>query len=661
MSCSLCNTQYRLEPALQKHLKAHREENLTCIYCLTVLKNAADLYEHHLHCLLRNNILEEQENSYNCRDYPTDTLDDVCKNQITVKKGVKRKKKESSIDKNSEHSKEETFTRRKSKRIIKKKTALKETGNFDDNTDSCIVDIIQEVASIEEPCCVAEAVKKPEQSNNIVEEGSSAKDHIESDNENKVYNGSVVGPNKYVCMICKMSFSSPNSYKRHGKVHSDKKSYRCEECNRTFKWPQSLTSHLRIHTGDKPFSCKWCSQTFRQKGTLKQHLRSHTGEKIFRCRFCDSGFTRSTRLKIHEMSHTGERPYKCDQCESAFADPQIYKKHMMNHQGLKPFSCNVCGMAFVMARYLNEHMKRHTGEKKYLCAVCATAFPNAGRLRRHMLVHTREKAFQCQYCEMEFKYREALKEHIDKHYGAKPYLCTECGKSFTHRTGLTQHKWVHSSEMQQTCVVCFKSFKTKNKLNRHMKTHPNFNPDPVDAIINTDMPSVDTVIKVTKGAEEECPVIEIVPLSTNIENMGNIVTSTAEKNVPAATDSEPTQDSIQPLIQAINQALASQQDTDVATVASVAQQVPHTVTQGSDQTQTLSHYTTVGLLQQASSGSMYQVVSPGGDVLYQSVDNDLVQRLTNDTDPELSVSDMGVTIMQIQVPSVQQEIQIPQN
>eukprot|EP00116_Pleurobrachia_bachei_P003504 sb/3463766/ len=59
--------------------------------------------------------------------------------------------------------------------------------------------------------------------------------------------------------------------------------FECEECGKRLSTPQSLKRHYKIHTGERPYKCKECGKAFNDSSTLAHHQRIHTGERPYQC------------------------------------------------------------------------------------------------------------------------------------------------------------------------------------------------------------------------------------------------------------------------------------------------------------------------------------------------------------------------------------------
>ena len=308
----------------------------------------------------------------------------------------------------------------------------------------------------------------------------------------------------YLCGICKKSFTSSRTLKRHMRSHSDSPQidpYVCPICNETFKHQRAHSSHIKCHraegtlvfscrtcsatylteddldshqgacTGKKRYPCPSCQSAFRSPGELNSHMLSHAGVKPFQCDNCGKTFTRLQMLREHSRLHTGERPYQCKLCPETFTFRAGLERHTKTHTGVKPYKCSFCSAAFSQATYLKDHIRTHTGEKPYLCPICGQRCAQAGNLRTHLRTHTNVRPFHCTTCGAGFKRQEVLQRHLRSHTGERPYSCTICGATYPDGKALKLHSWSHTGELPFKCDTCGKGFKEKKCLHSHLRVH----------------------------------------------------------------------------------------------------------------------------------------------------------------------------------------------
>lgn len=104
------------------------------------------------------------------------------------------------------------------------------------------------------------------------------------------------------CYICNKTFSRPNGYMKHLKVHTQEKNYTCITCGAQFRRSDHLSRHQLIHEAPK-FKCDVCEMTFRRSDKLLEHRRKHVETMNFTCENCGLGFMELASIKTHVSFH----------------------------------------------------------------------------------------------------------------------------------------------------------------------------------------------------------------------------------------------------------------------------------------------------------------------------------------------------------------------
>ncbi|XP_054985434.1 zinc finger and BTB domain-containing protein 38 isoform X2 [Sorex araneus] len=86
----------------------------------------------------------------------------------------------------------------------------------------------------------------------------------------KFVNGQVL----YSCVVCKRSYVTLSSLRRHANVHSWRRTYPCHYCNKVFALAEYRTRHEIWHTGERRYQCIFCLETFMTYYILKNHQKS---------------------------------------------------------------------------------------------------------------------------------------------------------------------------------------------------------------------------------------------------------------------------------------------------------------------------------------------------------------------------------------------------
>uniref|UniRef100_A0A671LWE1 C2H2-type domain-containing protein n=1 Tax=Sinocyclocheilus anshuiensis TaxID=1608454 RepID=A0A671LWE1_9TELE len=134
-----------------------------------------------------------------------------------------------------------------------------------------------------------------------------------------------------------------------------------------------------------PFSCRFCGRAFASPDSLKKHLRLHKGNKPFRCLDCGKNFARHGHLMAHKNvhrrnSHPKKGMLKCPDCP--------LHEHCLTHMpGPSASKCQFCKRHFSSRTGLIRHIRLHTGEKPFPCLTCGRHFH---RKERHLSLHSKE-------------------------------------------------------------------------------------------------------------------------------------------------------------------------------------------------------------------------------------------------------------------------------
>ncbi|XP_036609926.1 zinc finger and BTB domain-containing protein 38 [Trichosurus vulpecula] len=86
----------------------------------------------------------------------------------------------------------------------------------------------------------------------------------------KVVDGQIL----YTCVVCKRSYVTLSSLRRHANVHSWRRTYPCHYCSKVFALAEYRTRHEIWHTGERRYQCIFCLETFMTYYILKNHQKS---------------------------------------------------------------------------------------------------------------------------------------------------------------------------------------------------------------------------------------------------------------------------------------------------------------------------------------------------------------------------------------------------
>ncbi|KAM6326418.1 zinc finger and BTB domain-containing protein 38 isoform 1-T1 [Podargus strigoides] len=106
--------------------------------------------------------------------------------------------------------------------------------------------------------------------NNITDYSNANCTLPETDHLVKVVDGQIL----YTCVVCKRSYVTLSSLRRHSNVHSWRRTYPCHYCNKVFALAEYRTRHEIWHTGERRYQCIFCLETFMTYYILKNHQKS---------------------------------------------------------------------------------------------------------------------------------------------------------------------------------------------------------------------------------------------------------------------------------------------------------------------------------------------------------------------------------------------------
>ena len=139
----------------------------------------------------------------------------------------------------------------------------------------------------------------------------------------------------------------------------------CELCRQSFKSTHSLRRHMKTHTGDTGWSCDRCGKVLASRAMSELHQKGCGQEKGHWCQVCKKGYTTKQALVAHLKVKHGPAPtveqLTCPTCSKVFKLVKTMREHMASHKG--PFFCRVEGCSagpFSLPKHLNRHMEeRH--------------------------------------------------------------------------------------------------------------------------------------------------------------------------------------------------------------------------------------------------------------------------------------------------------------
>ncbi|XP_061727920.1 zinc finger protein 37-like [Cydia pomonella] len=137
------------------------------------------------------------------------------------------------------------------------------------------------------------------------------------------------------CEQCSKKFGSQALLKMHMKCHERAArgaTFRCTYCGKGFFESYNLQVHERTHRNERPFTCDICKTSFGTNSSLKRHLKvSHSTSKPYTCETCHRSFASSTTLSRHAARAHGDAsafPHKCALCPRQYTALKELQKHI---------------------------------------------------------------------------------------------------------------------------------------------------------------------------------------------------------------------------------------------------------------------------------------------------------------------------------------------
>ena len=121
----------------------------------------------------------------------------------------------------------------------------------------------------------------------------------------KLYHGNIT----YKCKSCKMTVTTPSSWKYHRYCQKPKLVI-CDICSRKFTYSSRMRQHRRLHMTQKHFRCFYggCSKVYKHSQDLTRHTATHM-MITYECELCDKTFQQKRLLRRHESVHVSTCQY----------------------------------------------------------------------------------------------------------------------------------------------------------------------------------------------------------------------------------------------------------------------------------------------------------------------------------------------------------------
>jgi hypothetical protein len=232
----------------------------------------------------------------------------------------------------------------------------------------------------------------------------------------------------YYCFVCDAVIQEYLLYFLHmHNVHGKRKRYQCKisSCALVFKAPQEMKQHILFNPHPQKniisdtlgsIVCHSCDEYFMSRIEYHEH---HLSEKHNSKNSSDS-----------RNSYSLIKNYKCSVCHTWFSLRDSLIDHMERESHRHP--CPYCGIDFALPSSLRTHIQSHHLERSDECEICGQKEGNRERLLSHLVTHG--VLFECSMCTMKFYQKEQLNAHNETHKQKIECLWPGCGKTITPNT-----------------------------------------------------------------------------------------------------------------------------------------------------------------------------------------------------------------------------------
>lgn len=266
---------------------------------------------------------------------------------------------------------------------------------------------------------------------------------------------------------------------------SNQDAVRCCGCYRTFITEEELADHCaRDHqpfrvfeNKNLPYECDRCFRRFNLATALQIHQQFARTVREFACKLCEEKFSFQTPFllhigRVHEFFYVQKRVKPGAKTKDPPEDNKFNCCFMLCKQAYDEYGDLLCHVDEVHGLKRNQ-FKDYRDTDDNCCEICFRSFNNYGALLRHVTQRRRirQTMITCSTCGHQVKSIAELKDHENKHLGIRPYECELCKKTFSSKTTLKNHMLVHVTDRPFSCEICGKTFARKRNWKDHSMTH----------------------------------------------------------------------------------------------------------------------------------------------------------------------------------------------
>ena len=301
---------------------------------------------------------------------------------------------------------------------------------------------------------------------------------------------------KWSCPCCSKKFSDTMIYShvKFCEIKLEKANAGCLECGKKFNFETPirgcslLKEHmLKVHKKE----CQICEESFETNEKFKEHIETvHKKDYcIFCCRYFspedlanhdkDQHICDICQMRVHSKSwhiklKHEEKVLGCKYCDKAFSIDSQLQSHILQAH-IKPLSCDSCDYTCGTQSILNIHKNSHVNVNNS-CEECNLTFNSNYRRKIHVLkIHEKKFDYECSKCNKKFCVKGQLSFHMKKSHASNGkekqlFCCEYCSKQFKTLPRLKGHiNMVHLKIKNFPCEQCDKSFFRKYNLQEHSR------------------------------------------------------------------------------------------------------------------------------------------------------------------------------------------------